>query len=137
MATTSDARLTTVSREQPGFWRRFLRAGLPYIYLIPAFIVMVIITFYPMGFQVWMSFTDYGLKSLRMVNGHILNPPTVVGLQNYIRILTTDLAIPNFNFLRMLIFNLWWTFSNVVVHVALGIVIAVILNTEGLLFKGI
>jgi arabinogalactan oligomer / maltooligosaccharide transport system permease protein len=137
MATTSDARLTTLSREQPGFWRRFLRVGTPYIYLLPAFIVMVIITFYPMGFQVWMSFTDYGLKSLRMVNGHIVNPPTVVGLQNYIRILTTDLAIPNFNFLHMLIFNLWWTFSNVIVHVALGIVIAVILNTEGLLFKGI
>src|SRR5574337_1145188 len=107
MATTSDARLTTVSREQPGFWRRFLRAGMPYIYLLPAFIVMVIITFYPLGFQVWMSFTDYGLKCLRMVNGHSVNPPNLVGLQNYIKFLQNDLAITNFNFLYMLGFNLW------------------------------
>lgn len=134
MAATTDA---TVTRGQPGFWRKFLRGGTPYVYLIPAFIVMGIITFYPMGFQVWMSFTDYGLKNLRMVNGHILNPPTLVGLQNYLKILQNDLAIPNFNFLGMLGFNLFWTFSNVIVHVALGIVIAVILNTEGLLFKGI
>src|SRR3990172_420847 len=127
MAATSEA---TVGGGQPGFWRRFFRAGTPYAYLIPAFIVMGIITFYPMGYQVWMSFTDYGLKNLRMVNGHILNPPALVGLQNYIKILQNDLAIPNFNVLGMLSFNLFWTFSNVIVHVALGIVIAVILNTH-------
>jgi arabinogalactan oligomer/maltooligosaccharide transport system permease protein len=41
-------------------------------------------------------------------------------------------TIPNFSFVNMLVFNLWWTFSNVIFHVALGILIAVVLNIEGL-----
>ena len=36
----------------------------------------------------------------------------------------------------MLGFNLFWTFSNVIIHVSLGILIAVILNRQGLWFKG-
>ena len=36
-----------------------------YLYLVPAFIIMGAITFYPMFYQVWMSFTDYGIKNLR------------------------------------------------------------------------
>jgi arabinogalactan oligomer/maltooligosaccharide transport system permease protein len=39
--------------------------------------------------------------------------------------------------MKMLAFNLFWTFSNVIIHVALGILIAVILNQQGLWFKGI
>jgi hypothetical protein len=37
----------------------------------------------------------------------------------------------------MLGFNLFWTFSNVPVHVAIGIVLAVLLNIEGLWAKSI
>jgi len=130
MAATSRA-----SSNQPNrFLKGLSRSGTAYLYLIPAFVVMAIITFYPLGFQVWMSFTDYGLKNLRL-NAPL---PTFVGLQNYIDIAVNNLpTIPNFNFVGMLSFNLWWTFSNVIVHVALGILIAVILNTEGLWFKGI
>jgi arabinogalactan oligomer/maltooligosaccharide transport system permease protein len=81
-----------------------------------------------------MSFTNYGLKNLR-VNAPL---PDFVGLANYIKILVNDLPeIQNFSFVGMLGFNLWWTFSNVIVHVALGILIAVLLNTEGLWFKAI
>jgi arabinogalactan oligomer/maltooligosaccharide transport system permease protein len=92
---------------------------------------MAVITYYPMGFNVWMSFTDYGLTNLR-VNSP---PPNIVGLDNYLRILQGDLPIPNFDFLRMLFFNLWWTFSNVIFHVTIGIIIAVLLNIEGLWFR--
>lgn len=105
----------------------------PYFYLIPAFLVMGVITFYPMGFQLWMSFTNYGVQNLRFD----APLPDWVGLANYIRILTTNLGLSNFDFWRMVSFNLFWTFSNVIIHVALGIVIAVALNTEGLWFKGI
>ena len=34
------------------------------LYLLPAFLVMGIITFYPLLFQTWMSFTDFQLKNL-------------------------------------------------------------------------
>ena len=103
----------------------------PYLYLVPAFLVMGVITFYPMGYQLWMSLTDYGVGNLRFD----APAPNMVGFTNYVRILTSNLGLSNFNFWRMLGFNLFWTFSNVFIHVALGIIIAVILNTEGLWFK--
>jgi arabinogalactan oligomer / maltooligosaccharide transport system permease protein len=130
MAATSKA----PSNQSNKFLKALTRSGTAYLYLIPAFIVMAIITFYPLGFQVWMSFTNYGLKNLRV--GAPL--PDFVGLGNYTKILLNDIPeIQNFDFIGMLSFNLWWTFSNVIVHVALGILIAVVLNTEGLWFKAI
>ena len=95
---------------------------------------MAIITFYPLIYQVWMSFTDFGPKNFR-VNNPIA--PTFVGLDNYIRVATSNLQIPNFEFPRLVLFNLWWAFSNVVVHVILGVLIAVLLNIKGLWFRGV
>ena len=103
------------------------------LYLAPAFIVMGIITFYPLLFQGYMSFTDFGLRNLRPG----AEAPPFVGLDNYIKILSDNLGIPNFHFLRMLVFNILWAFSNVVIHVVLGVLIAVMLNTKGLRFKRI
>ena len=102
------------------------------LYLLPAFIVMGIITFYPLLFQTWMSFTDFGLKNL---SGRVA--PNMVGVDNYVRIVQSELDIPNFEFFRLLFFNLWWAFSNVVIHVVLGVAIALVLNTKGLRFRGI
>jgi arabinogalactan oligomer/maltooligosaccharide transport system permease protein len=101
------------------------------VYLAPAFLVMGLITFYPLFFQVYMSFTDFGLRNLRP--GAEAAP--FVGLDNYVRILSNNLGIPNFHFIRMLFFNIWWALSNVVIHVVLGVLIAVMLNTQGLRFK--
>jgi arabinogalactan oligomer / maltooligosaccharide transport system permease protein len=100
------------------------------VYLLPAFLVMGIITFYPLLFQTWMSFTDFGLKNL---SGKV--QPNVVGIDNYANIVQDKLNIPNFEFLRLLFFNLFWAFSNVVIHVVLGVVVALVLNVEGLHFK--
>jgi arabinogalactan oligomer/maltooligosaccharide transport system permease protein len=101
------------------------------LYVLPAFLIMGVITFYPLLFQTYMSFTDYTLENLPPRG----DPATFVGLDNFIKILTGDLNIPNFNFWRTLAFNLWWAFSNVVIHVILGVLIAVLLNTKGLLFR--
>lgn len=128
MATTSAA------LPQPVRTRRVRRNLQPYLYLLPAFIVMGIITFYPLLFQVWMSFHDFGLKNFRTVNP-VAAP--FIGLDNYIRIAESQLQIPNFEFLRLVLFNLWWAFSNVVVHVVFGVLVAVVLNTKGLMFRGI
>ncbi len=113
---------------------RFQRGVQPYLYLVPAFLVMAIITFYPLVFQVWMSFHEFG-----QINFRVRNPvaPEFIGLENYVRVATSKLQIPNFEFVRLVIFNLWWAFSNVVVHVVLGVLIAVILNTKGLKFRGV
>lgn len=118
-------------RRPAGF--RLRRGTQPYLYLLPAFLVMGVITFYPLIFQVWMSFTDFGPVNYRVRNPV---PATFIGLDNYIRIAQSNLAIPNFEFLRLVFFNLWWAFSNVVVHVVIGVLVAVLLNTKGLLFRG-
>ena len=112
---------------------RFRRGAQPYVYLLPAFLVMGVITFYPLLYQTYMSFTDFSLKNLKADAA----APPFVGLDNYIRILTSNLSIPNFEFLRLVFFNLWWAFSNVVIHVIIGVMVAVLLNTEGLYFKRI
>lgn len=101
-----------------------------FLYLIPAFAVMGIITFYPLLFQTWMSFTDFQLKNL---SGKVA--PNYVGLDNYANIVQSQLNIPNFEFLRLLFFNLFWAFSNVVIHVVMGVAVALLLNVKGLRFK--
>jgi arabinogalactan oligomer/maltooligosaccharide transport system permease protein len=103
-----------------------------YLYLIPAFGVMGFITIYPLVYQVWMSFTNTELKHL---NTRLGLTPDFVGLDNYSEILSSALAIPNFDFLRIVIYNLWWAFSNVAIHLVLGVAIAVLLNSKGLWFR--
>jgi len=116
-----------------------LRGGGPsskriaYLYLVPAFLVMGIITLYPLLFQVWMSFTSYGIQNLRAGAA----APDWVGIDNYVNVLTSQLSIPNFSFIRIILYNLWWAFANVTIHVILGVGIAVLLNTKGLRFKRI
>ena len=136
MATLSNGMRPDSSESQTPFQRWLdatanVRAA--YGYLVPAFVVMGIITFYPLLFQVWMSFTNYGITNLKFD----APPPDYVGLKNYYDIFTGVLAqkVQNFNFWRLLVFNLFWTFSNVPIHVALGILIAVLLNIKGLWFK--
>jgi arabinogalactan oligomer/maltooligosaccharide transport system permease protein len=92
---------------------------------------MGVITFYPLAFQTFMSFTDFTIRNLRP------GAPAApwVGLDNYIRIIESNLGIPNFYFFRQVIFNLWWALSNVVIHVVIGVAIALLLNTKGLRFK--
>ncbi len=111
------------------------RAILPYLYLVPAFLVMGVITFYPLIYQVIISFTSFQTKDLLLG----LKSPTLefIGLKNYIDILTGGLPVQNFEFFRVLTFNFWWAITNVMVHVPAGVLIAVMLNTQGLWFKRI
>jgi arabinogalactan oligomer/maltooligosaccharide transport system permease protein len=134
MASTAMNKLKEPSAFQK-WWERWATNRVIFSYLLPAFFVMGIITFWPLLYQFWMSTTDFGVQNLRMT----APPPTPVGLKNYIDIFSGGLKakIPNFDFAYLLGFNLWWTFSNVIIHVALGILIAVLLNQKGLWFRGI
>lgn len=109
-----------------------------WLYLLPALLVMVTITFYPLIFQTAISFFDYRLPNVVRTPAFPGGKPAdFVGLDNYIRILQDNLGIPNFHFIRMLLFNIWWAFSNVVIHIVIGVLIAVVLNVKGLWFRGI
>jgi arabinogalactan oligomer / maltooligosaccharide transport system permease protein len=129
--TSSDSSFTS-------WWMRTADTRVAYFYLLPALFVMAVITFYPLVYQVWMSFTDYSVRSLNP-NAATYQQPNFIGFDNYMSILDGSMSsiMPNFDFWSMLFFNLFWTFSQVIVHVALGIIIAVLLNTRGLWFKGI
>jgi arabinogalactan oligomer/maltooligosaccharide transport system permease protein len=108
---------------------------IPYLYLVPAFAVMAVITFYPLIYQLIVSFTDFQTKDLRY--GLASPELNFIGLKNYIDILTGGLPVQNFEFLRVLVYNFWWALTNVMVHVPAGVVIAVLLNTQGLWFRKI
>lgn len=113
----------------------FRRAIQPYLYLLPAFVVLGVITFYPLVYQVIISFTDFQTKDLLLG----LESPKLnfIGLQNYKDILFGGLPVQNFEFLRVLVYNLWWAITNVMVHVPAGVLIAVLLNVKGIWFKKI
>jgi arabinogalactan oligomer / maltooligosaccharide transport system permease protein len=100
---------------------------LPYLYILPAGLVLAVVTFYPIAFQVWMSFTDYTSRNLRG------RDPAIVGLDNFRRILTNDLGISNFDFYRILLFNVTWTITNVALHVSIGIGVALLLNRRDII----
>jgi arabinogalactan oligomer/maltooligosaccharide transport system permease protein len=130
----------TVGGPPPGRWAEFRQnlkqSRLAWTYILPAGLVMVVITLIPQLYQVWMSFTDYRVKNLRYV---MFDPstweqygPPIVGLQNYVKILTNNLAIENYDFWRLLLFNVTWTVVNVIFHVGLGVAIALVINNKDL-----
>jgi arabinogalactan oligomer/maltooligosaccharide transport system permease protein len=125
--------MATMQYTRPGV--KIRRAMLPYVYLLPAFIVMSVITFYPLIYQVIISFTDFQtkdlLKQLASPNLHY------IGLKNYMDIITGGLPVQDFEFFRVLTYNIWWALTNVLVHVPAGVLIAVLLNTPGLWAKRI
>jgi arabinogalactan oligomer/maltooligosaccharide transport system permease protein len=122
------------SRPQLDYWHGVGQTRSAYFYMLPAGIVMSFITLFPLGFEVYMSFTDYGVANLRQGSP----APKWVGLDNYLNILNIDsisALLPDFDFFRMVIFNLWWAFSNCFLHLIFGVLVAVLLNIEGLWFK--
>jgi arabinogalactan oligomer/maltooligosaccharide transport system permease protein len=147
------ATLTSQPKSRGGltdWWVRTSTTRIAWLYLLPAFLVMGVITFYPLFYQVWMSSTDYDVTNLRIdseppsradqseaCNTNMKGECTWGALDNYRQIFTGQLpvAIANFNFWKVLAFNLVWTFTNVPFHVAIGVLIAVLLNTKGLWFK--
>ena len=104
--------------------KRYPHMGMAYIYILPAFLIMAFITFYPLLYQVWMSLTDFRLKNLRLLN------PDFIWFTNFVDVIVKGLPVTNYNFLRIFVFNLFWTLVNVALHVSIGIAVALIVNME-------
>jgi arabinogalactan oligomer/maltooligosaccharide transport system permease protein len=108
-------------------WLR--RYRLPYLYILPAAIVLAVVTLYPIAYEIYLSFTNYTLRNLRG------REPDWVGLGNYIRIFQNDVPLANFNFWRVLAFNFIWTAANVTIHVIIGVAVALLLNRRRVYFR--
>ncbi|HKG27399.1 MAG TPA: sugar ABC transporter permease [Thermomicrobiales bacterium] len=100
----------------------FARYRLAYLYIAPAAVILAVVTVYPIVYELYLSFTNYGLKNLRG------RAPDWVWFRNYERILRNELPLTNFNFWRIIAFNFTWTVTNVVCHVVIGVAIALLLN---------
>ncbi len=60
-----------------------------------------------------------------------------MGVDNYLIIVLNSLGqiLSGFDFWRILLFNLVWTFSQVTLHVSIGVAVALLLNANGLWLK--
>jgi arabinogalactan oligomer/maltooligosaccharide transport system permease protein len=90
------------------------RGKLAHAYIAPALIALGVLTFYPVIYGVWLSFTNADQSHL--------GDNVWVGLQNFGTVLTSA------GFLRVTIFTLIWTVTNVVAHVGLGLGLALVLD---------
>jgi ABC-type sugar transport system permease subunit len=110
----------------PSWWdsvRQGVRAsGVPWLFIAPALIVMLFITFTPQIYQIFISFQEFRAVNL---GGQ---PATYIGLDNYRRVLVDGLNVPNYAFLPLLGFNIMWTLVNVAFHAGIGVAVAIALN---------
>jgi len=97
---------------RPAARRRGLAAVVPYLYLLPATLLVVVMLLYPTVSTFVLSFTDF--------DG--LNPPQFVGLQNYLRLVTDH------NFLRSLGNTVIWVVATLLFPVLIGLAIAATVN---------
>ena len=83
-----------------GFWARY---RLPYLYILPALIVLAIVTIYPIAYGVYLASRTTGSRTCAV-------HADWVGFRelraNLSRI---ELPLPNFDFWRILGFNIIWT----------------------------
>ena len=90
------------------------RGKLAHAYIAPALIALAVLTFYPVIYGIWLSFTDADQSHL--------GDNAWVGIENFVIVLTSS------GFLRVTLFTLIWTVTNVVAHVAIGLGLAFALN---------
>ena len=99
------------------------KSRLAHLYVAPAVIALSALTFYPILYGFWLSFTNADQSHLGDSNW--------VGLANFWTVLTTP------GMLRVTTFTFIWAFSNVICHVLLGLILALALNRPGLRGKNI
>ncbi len=87
---------------------------LAHFYIAPAMLALAVLTFYPVMYGFWLSFTDADQTHL--------GEQAWVGIANFVTVLTST------GFLRVTGFTLVWTIVNVTAHVGLGLLLAMVLQ---------
>ena len=93
--------------------RPLLVKAAPWLFLLPWIIGMLVITLGPMIASLYLSFTDY----------NFLRPPRFVGVNNYVRMFTSD---PRY--LTSLLVTFRYVFISVPLQLGFALLIAVVLN---------
>ena len=93
----------------------------PYLYILPALILMGLLSFIPNLYSVYLAFTNFSL--------YHYSDFEFVGLKNFFKILgSSELA----TFRRVALWTLIWAFLSVFFSVLVGLFLAIPLNKEGL-----
>ena len=91
-----------------------LHAKSAHFYIAPAMLALAMLTFYPVLYGFWLSFTD--------ADATHLGEQAFIGLANFVEVFTSS------GFLRVTLFTLVWTVANVSAHVGLGLFLAMVLQ---------
>jgi len=89
---------------------------LGYFYSYPAFLLLCILTFYPIFSGFYLSFTDSTSSRL--------GDEEIVWFDNYIEVFSES------SFVRVTLTTLFWTVTNVSAHVIIGLCLAMVLNRD-------
>ncbi|QAA34785.1 carbohydrate ABC transporter permease [Clostridium manihotivorum] len=100
------------------------RSLLPYLYLTPGMLIIVTLCIYPIIYTIVLSFTNLNMY-------HWANP-SFIGIDNFIKIFSSL----DGGFIEVILRTIVWTALNMIIHVGLALVLALLLNMEKLKFKG-
>ncbi len=89
---------------------------LVYLYVMPAMLVMAVIVLWPFVYNVVISFSDMNLT-------HFKNWK-IIGLRNYVAVLNDA------NFWYFFFKTILWTILNLIFHVGIGVMLALIINED-------
>ncbi len=89
---------------------------LVYLYVMPAMLVMAVIVLWPFVYNVVISFSDMNLT-------HFKNWK-IIGLRNYVAVLNDA------NFWYFFFKTILWTVLNLIFHVGIGVMLALIINED-------
>ena len=105
--------LLSYSRYRDGQLGR-TNSRLAHFYIAPAMLALAVLTFYPVMYGFWLSFTDADQTRL--------GEQVFIGLSNFWDVITAS------GFIRVTIFTMVWTVVNVSAHIGLGLFLALVLQ---------
>nr|WP_277345509.1 sugar ABC transporter permease [Pseudomaricurvus alkylphenolicus] len=89
-------------------------ANVAHAYVAPALIALAVLSFYPIVYGIWLSFTD--------AHQSRLGQESFIGLTNFVEVFTS----PGFG--RVTLFTIIWSVANVTAHVGFGLMLALVLT---------
>ena len=105
-------------------WGIFTKNRIAYSYVAPATIGMLVLVFFPIFFGLVLGFTDYSLLKFKEPVWTLF-----IGFKNFIDILSDFHIFSYQNFYYTLFITIIWTAANVTLHVSIGLLLAMILNS--------
>jgi arabinogalactan oligomer/maltooligosaccharide transport system permease protein len=117
------------------FFQRVVRGrhALPFMLLAPGALGLALLVAYPLGFEVYLAFTD--LKLTTVMRWSRTGEIPFAGFKHFVKVFTSS-PLSEVSFWRLLLRTALWTFVNVSCHVAGGFALALLLHRK-LRLKGL